>query len=80
MHARIEGLVGLFPRGSVLIDIGSDHGYLGLELLKRDITNKVINVDLSKDALSRSSMTYSRLGFADKAIFLQNDGFSGIYN
>lgn len=78
MHARIKALVDLFPQGNVLVDIGCDHGHLGIELLRVEKALKVINVDLSKDALERSKLAYKRFGFDKRAIFICNDGFTNL--
>nr|WP_246307747.1 tRNA (adenine(22)-N(1))-methyltransferase TrmK [Candidatus Mycoplasma haemohominis] len=60
------------------MDIGSDHGHLGLELLRSEKAIRVINIDLSADALERSKVAYKRLGFEKRAMFLLNDGFTSL--
>ncbi|AEW44974.1 hypothetical protein MHC_00540 [Mycoplasma haemocanis str. Illinois] len=75
MHARILGLASIFPYSKHLVDIGSDHGYLGLELIRQRKVGKVTNIDLSEDALNRSKIIYEKLGFIDRTTFLVSDGF-----
>ncbi|AEG72431.1 conserved hypothetical protein [Mycoplasma haemofelis str. Langford 1] len=75
MHARILGLASIFPYSKNLVDIGSDHGYLGLELIRQRKVGKVTNIDLSEDALNRSKIIYEKLGFLDRSTFLVSDGF-----
>ncbi|OAL09882.1 hypothetical protein A6V39_04905 [Candidatus Mycoplasma haematobovis] len=80
MHARISGIVSIFPTSNYLIDVGSDHGYLGLELLKQQKINKVLNIDLSKEALENSKKIYGRFGLEEHATFANNDGFKNLNN
>lgn len=78
MHVRIKELANMFPRGFYLIDVGSDHGYLGLRLLEEDKARGVVNIDLSKQSLARSEKIYKKAKCADRAVFLRADGFSGM--
>lgn len=80
MHARISGIVSLFPSSIYLIDVGSDHGHLGLELLRQKKVNKVINIDLSKQALKQSKKLYERCGLEENATFVNGDGFRKLNN
>lgn len=76
MHVRIKELANMFPRGCYLIDVGSDHGYLGLRLLQEDKANGVVNIDLSRSALHRSERIYRKAKLLDKVVFIEGDGFS----
>lgn len=78
MHVRIKELANMFPRGCYLIDVGSDHGYLGLKLLQDNKATGVVNIDLSKSALNRSEKIYKKAKCIDKVVFIEGDGFSGL--
>lgn len=78
MIARIQVLCDMFPRGSNLIDIGSDHGYLGIELINQDKVMHIYNVDLSKSAINRSKKIYEKFDLLSRAEFICGDGFKSI--
>lgn len=78
MHDRIHCLANIFPRGNHLIDIGSDHGYLGLILLKKSKALSVCNVELSKSSLKQSEETYKVAGLSELTDFVYSDGFKSL--
>lgn len=78
MHVRIRELANLFPRGCYLIDVGSDHGHLGIQLLRENKAIGVVNIDLSRDALARSEQFYRSLEYQNRATFIACDGFTGL--
>ena len=45
ISARINTILNLIIKGSVVADIGSDHGYLLVALLKSKISKKVLGVE-----------------------------------
>ena len=44
---RLEKLVSVIPCSDTLADVGCDHGYVGIEALKRGLANRVVFVDVS---------------------------------
>lgn len=49
---RIKLIASLVDKNSVVLDVGCDHGYLPIYLIKNDIAKKAYASDISKDALS----------------------------
>nr|WP_274506163.1 tRNA (adenine(22)-N(1))-methyltransferase TrmK [Mycoplasma wenyonii] len=61
---------------SLLVDIGSDLGFLGLELLKQERVKEVWNIELSKVSLENSRELYLKRDLDSKTRFIYSDGFS----
>lgn len=71
---RIIELAKIVPKCSVAADIGCDHGYLSLLLLKNDKCDKVIACDIREKPLSKAIRLLSENGFSDRAEFYVCDG------
>ena len=64
--------------GDRVADVGCDHGYLGIYLLKRNIARSVIAADLREGPL-RSAMENGKLyGTADRMEFCLSDGLQKV--
>lgn len=51
---RLEAISSLIPNNSKVIDIGCDHGLLGIYLLEKKISTKVIASDINENALKNA--------------------------
>ena len=51
---RLEKLASVIPECDVLADVGCDHGYVGIEALKRGVARRVIFADLSDVCLNKA--------------------------
>ena len=71
---RLEMLLKLVPECTLCADIGTDHGYLGIELLKRGICKKVQFSDISAPSLDKARLHAAMAGLEDKAVFTVADG------
>lgn len=58
----------------MIIDIGSDHGYLPIELLKNDIVKKAIIIEVNQGPLENAIANVKRYGLNDKVRTLLSDG------
>ena len=50
---RLRLIAGLIKKGSKVADIGTDHGYLPIFLVKSGITDRVIAMDVRKGPLKK---------------------------
>lgn len=71
---RLSRLARAVPEGSVLCDVGSDHGLLPLALLKEGVCRKAIVTDLRPMPLKRAERALSAAGLSDRAEFCLCDG------
>lgn len=60
---RLETIVDMIKFENCVADIGCDHGYVGLELFKREKINRLIATDVSKQCLEKSNKLFERLDY-----------------
>ena len=65
--------------GSVLIDIGTDHAYLPVNLIQRGIIPRAIASDIGEQPLKNAEKTVAKCGLADKIELRLTPGLEG-YN
>jgi len=70
--------VAKLVKPGTFIDIGSDHGYLPVYLIKSGICVTAAASDINISPLERSKATAERYGVADKMEFFLSDGFKNI--
>ena len=74
---RLEILASLVPFGARVCDIGTDHGYLSIELKKRGAVEKMIATDINENPLSRARKNIEKAGVNGIELRLC-DGLKGI--
>lgn len=74
--ARLKSIINLVSN-KVVVDVGTDHGKVGAELLNTGIANKVYFTDISSKSLNKAQMLVDKLGFSDRAEFVVCDGLTG---
>lgn len=67
----------MVPTGSRVADVGADHGYLGIYLVRHGIAAYVAASDLREKPLQKARENAERFGAADKMEFIHADGLSG---
>lgn len=76
---RIYALRDAVCKGESVADIGTDHGYVPMLLVRDEISPYVVMSDISKDSLSKAVETFSVVGIpADESQFRVGDGISTI--
>ena len=74
---RLSTIVSVLPKCGTLADVGCDHGYVGLEALKRDVCSRVIFVDVSAASLEKARQNCAE-GLKTRAEFVCRDGLGDI--
>ena len=64
--------------GDRVADIGCDHGYLGIHLLKSGIASSMIEADINEGPLQSALHNAHKYGVADKMTFYLSDGVRNI--
>ncbi|GFN34685.1 tRNA (adenine(22)-N(1))-methyltransferase [Tepidimicrobium xylanilyticum] len=54
LSSRLQAIADLIPPNTIVADIGTDHGYIPIYLIKNKIAKKVIATDLSKNSLAKT--------------------------
>lgn len=77
---RLKTIADLVTPGYRAADIGTDHGYVPIYLLRQKIAPFVIAADLSPGSLQKAKENAERAGFTDPSVidFRLSDGLSMI--
>ncbi len=75
---RIKTIVEMIEGANTLLDIGTDHGHVIVEALKKGIIKNAIATDINKGPLKRAFNNITKEGLSDKVTFIQTDGFVGV--
>lgn len=75
---RLKACCRLVHPGDRVADIGCDHGYLGIHLLKEQIATSVIAADINEGPLQSAVRNGEKFGCKDKMTFYLSDGVKNI--
>ena len=75
---RLLACCGFIRPGDRVADIGCDHGYLGIHLLKTGVARSVIAADVNEDPLQSAYRNAYKFGVRDKMTFHLSDGVRSI--
>ncbi len=78
LSPRLQVCAGFISPGERVADIGCDHGYLGIYLLKKGIASSVIAADVNKEPLQCAVRNSEKFGVRDKMTFCLSDGAQSI--
>lgn len=78
LSARLKMAAEEVTPGSVIADIGTDHAYLPVYLLKLGIIKKALACDISKGPLCNAEKTSRFFNVEDRIEMRLSDGFDGI--
>ncbi|MFA6859954.1 MAG: class I SAM-dependent methyltransferase [Clostridia bacterium] len=73
LDKRLKEIAFATGKGSVMADIGSDHGFLSLFLLQNKQAEKIYVCDISEKSLEKAQKLFSSCN--EQAIFVISDGF-----
>jgi tRNA (adenine22-N1)-methyltransferase len=71
-------MANLLPAGKVVADIGTDHAYLPVYLIKNSIVPRVIAVELNPGPLEAAKNTVAKYGLQGKVELRRGDGLKPI--
>ena len=75
---RLLCCAGLVPAGAQVADVGCDHGYLGIYLLREGIAQWVVATDLREKPLQKARQNAAQFGTADRMDFSVADGLAAV--
>ena len=67
-------------KANVIMDVGTDHGYIAIELIRRNIADKVIASDINKDPLNKAKLNVSLEGLSSKIHLRLGGGLAPVKN
>ena len=78
LSPRLHAIAEQVPQGARLADVGTDHGYLPVWLLRSGCIDSAIATDLREGPLNRARETAQQFGVAEQISFRLCDGLSAI--
>ena len=78
VSSRLQACCDLVHSGDRVADIGCDHGYLGIYLLKNGIAQSVIASDIREGPLQSAIRNSEKFGVRDRMTFFLSDGVRNI--
>jgi tRNA (adenine22-N1)-methyltransferase len=66
LSKRLSWIIEKMDKADVIMDVGTDHGYIPINLVKNNIANKVIACDINKEPLNKAKVNASLEGVIDK--------------
>lgn len=76
LSKRLKWIVEKLNKTEVIMDIGTDHGYIPIYLIKNNIAQKVIASDINKEPLNKAKINASLDGVLDKIDLRLGGGLS----
>lgn len=65
LSPRLKAIAEKVPQGFKVADIGTDHGFIPVYLVKNGVAPKVIASDISRNSLEKTKMLVKEQGFSD---------------
>ncbi len=75
---RLLACCGFVRPGDRVADIGCDHGYLGIHLLKNGIASSMIEADINKGPLESARRNAAKFGTLSQTTFCLSDGVRNV--
>lgn len=66
LSPRLQAIAELIPSGSVVADIGTDHGYLPIYLIQKKISQRVVGIDINQAPLEQARETVATFNCLQK--------------
>ena len=76
-YLRLEAAAGLVKSGDVLCDVGSDHAYLPLMLIKNGVIERAVACDVNAGPLERGRQHAAKQGVSSIE-FVLSDGLGSV--
>lgn len=80
LSKRLKWIVEKLNKTEIIMDIGTDHGYIPIYLIKNNIAQKVIASDINKEPLNKAKINASLDGVLDKIELRLGGGLSPLKN
>ena len=76
LSKRLTAVAGFVEQGAVLADIGTDHGYVPIALVRRGVIPRAIAMDVNAGPLARAQAHIREYGLEDRIETRLGDGLS----
>lgn len=80
LSKRLNWIIEKLNKVDIIMDVGTDHGYIPIYLVKNSIASKVIASDINKEPLKKAKINASLDGVLDKIDLRLGGGLSPLNN
>ncbi|MVX63118.1 SAM-dependent methyltransferase [Clostridium chromiireducens] len=80
LSKRLNWIIEKLDKAKVIMDVGTDHGYIPIYLVRNGIAEKVIASDINKDPLKKAQINAALDGVSDKIDLRLGGGLSPLKN
>jgi tRNA (adenine22-N1)-methyltransferase len=80
LSKRLTWIIGKLNKVDIIMDVGTDHGYIPIYLVKNNIASRVIASDINKEPLKKAKINASLDGVLDKIDLRLGGGLSPLNN
>ncbi|MGM9941945.1 MAG: tRNA (adenine(22)-N(1))-methyltransferase [Bulleidia sp.] len=77
-NIRIEKITDMVHKGMVVADIGTDHAFLPILLVRNGISEKVYACDIARGPLQAADQNIRRAGYQDQITTILTDGLKDV--
>lgn len=78
LSKRLYAVASFVRKGSLVADIGTDHGYIPIYLAEKGICDRIIAMDIRKGPLMRARENIRERGLGEKIEVRLSDGFAAL--
>lgn len=78
MSKRLDIIAQLVRPGIGVVDVGTDHAYLPIELCKRGYKGKITATDINALPLKKAELNLKNAGFEERVSLMLCDGFADV--
>lgn len=78
LSKRMLSVAGFVPKGSTVCDVGCDHGFVSIYLLRQGICSKVLATDIGKGPLQRATEHIEQAGLSAYIETRLSDGLKNV--
>nr|WP_312291855.1 class I SAM-dependent methyltransferase [Clostridium chromiireducens] len=80
LSKRLNWIIEKLDNAKVIMDVGTDHGYIPIYLVRNGIAEKVIASDINKDPLKKAQINAALDGVSDKIDLRLGGGLAPLKN
>ena len=74
LNSRLAAIAGMVPPDTIIADVGTDHAYLPIWLVKKKVCPKAVAMDIRRGPLDRARENMCRYQVEDKISLRLSDG------
>ena len=76
LSERLKTIASMVPKSDTLADVGCDHGFLSIELVKTGVAKHVLAMDINEGPLEKAKQNIAMSGCSDQITCLLSDGLN----